>query len=100
MFGKLHGSIYVVIYRRHICRTYTSYYHWFNADIYSQGMVWNGKEDGMEWSGNFGMDYGKCLNGMEDFKNEMKDNLPYFHTNSVLDFAHGIYRKMYTDSDN
>ena len=35
-------------------------------------------------------------NGMEDFKNGMEDNLPYFHTNSILDFAHGIYRKIYT----
>ena len=32
-------------------------------------------------------------NGMEDFKNGMKDNLPYFHTNSILDFVHGIYRE-------
>ena len=39
-------------------------------------------------------------NGMEDFKNGMEDNLPYFHTNSILDFAHGIDRKMYADSDN
>ena len=23
-----------------------------------------------------------------------------FYTNSILDFAHGIYRKIYTDSDN
>ena len=40
----------------------------------------------MEWNGNFGMEFGKCLNGMEDFKNGMEDNLPYFHTNSTLDF--------------
>ena len=37
---------------------------------------------------------------MEDFKNEMENNLPYFHTNSIVDFAHGIYRKIYADSDN
>ena len=30
-------------------------------------------------------------NGMEDFKNVMEDNLPYFHTNSILDFVHCIY---------
>ena len=60
-----------------------------------QGMVWK-----MEWNDNFGMEYGRCQNGMEDFKNGMEDNLPYFHTNSILDFAHGIYRKMYMDSDN
>ena len=26
-------------------------------------------------------------NGMEDFKNGMEDNLPYFHTNSILDLC-------------
>ena len=55
---------------------------------------------GMKWNVNFGMKYGRCQNGMEDFKNEMEDNLPYFHTNSILDFAHGIYKKIHTDSDN
>ena len=39
-------------------------------------------------------------NGMEDFKNGMEDNLPYLHTNSILDFAHGIYKNIHTDSDN
>ena len=48
---------------------------------------------GMGWNGNFGMKYGRCQNGMED-------NLTYFHTNSVLYFARGIYRKIHTDSDN
>ena len=33
---------------------------------------------------------------MEDFKNEMEDNLPYFYTNFILDFAHGNYRKINT----
>ena len=56
-------------------------------------MVVNGMENGMEWNGNFGMEY-----GMEDFKNGMEDNLPYFHTNSILDFTLSIYRKIYTDS--
>ena len=33
------------------------------------------------WNGNFDTEYGRCQNGMEDFKNEMEDNLPYqFHT--------------------
>ena len=42
--------------------------------VYNQGMVWNGMEWKMEWNGNFGMEYGRCQNGMED-------NLPYqFHT--------------------
>ena len=54
----------------------------------------------MEWNINFGMEYGKCQNGMEDFKNGMEDNLPYFHTNSNLDFAQGIYRIINTYSDN
>ena len=39
-------------------------------------------------------------NGMEDFKNGVEDNLLYFHPNSILDFARGIYRKVYTDCDN
>ena len=47
------------------------------------------------WNENFGMEYGRCQNGMEYFKNGMEDNLPYFHTNSVLDFVLGIYRKTY-----
>ena len=56
-------------------------------------MVWNGIENGIEWNENFGMEYGRCQDGMEG-------NLPYFHTNSILDFAHGIYREINTDSDN
>ena len=48
--------------------------------------VWNVEDARMEW------------NGMEDI-NGMEDNLPYFHTNSILDFAHGIYRKIHTDSN-
>ena len=39
------------------------------------GMEWK-----MQWNGNFAMEYGRCQNGMEDFKNGMEDNLPYFHT--------------------
>ena len=54
----------------------------------------------MEWNVNFGMKYGRCQNGMEDFKNGMDDNLPYFHTNFILDFAHGVYRKIRRDSVN
>ena len=49
---------------------------------------------------NFGMDYGRCRNEIEDFKNGMEDNLPYFHTNSVVNFAHGISRKIFRVSDN
>ena len=29
------------------------------------GMAWNGMDDVMEWNGNFGMEYGRCQNGME-----------------------------------
>ena len=38
-------------------------------------------------------------NGMEDFKNEIRDNFTYFYTDSLLEFAYGIYRKIYTGSD-
>ena len=42
-------------------------------------------ENSMEWKMERKFWYGiwKMLewNGMEDFKNEMEDNLPYFHTN-------------------
>ena len=31
--------------------------------------------------------------------NGMEDNLPYFHTNSILDFALVVYRKVYANSD-
>ena len=33
-------------------------------------------------------------NGMEDFKNGMEDNLPYFYTNSILNFVHCINKKI------
>ena len=36
-------------------------------------------------------------NEMEDFKNRIEDNLPYFHTNAILDFVHSIYSKIHTD---
>ena len=49
-----------------------------------QGMVWNKKWNGTEilvWN-------------MEDATwNGMKDNLPYFHTNSILDFVHCTSKK-------
>ena len=48
-------------------------------------------ENGLEWNGNFAMDYGRCQNGMEDFKNEMEDSLSYFHTNFILDFVHIVF---------
>ena len=39
------------------------------------------------------MEYRRCQNGMEDFKNGIEDNLPFFHTNSLLDFVRNIYTK-------
>ena len=54
-------------------------------------MEWNGTEISV-WN----MEDAR-MNGMEDFKNGMEDNLPYFHTNSTLDFVHCIYRKIHTD---
>ena len=65
--------------------------------VYSQGMVWNGMENGMERKFRYGIWKMPEWNGMEDFKNGMEDNLPYFHTNSILDFVHCIYRKIHTD---
>ena len=52
----------------------------------------------MEWNENFGVEYGRCPNGMEYFKNGIEDYRPYFRISSILDFAYGIYRKIYTDS--
>ena len=63
-------------------------------------MVWNGMEDEMERKFRYGTWKMLEWSGMEDFKNGMEDNLPYFYTNSTLYFAPGIYRKIYTHSDN
>ena len=52
-----------------------------------QGMVWNGKWNGMERKFWYGIWKMPEWNGMEDFKNGMEDNLPYFHTNSILDLC-------------
>ena len=57
-------------------------------------MEWNGKWNGMERKFRYGIWKMPEWNGMEDFKNGMEDNLPYFHTNSILDFVHCIYRKI------
>ena len=51
----------------------------------------------MEWNGNFSMEYGRCQNGMEWKISRMEYNLSYFHTNSILNFVNGIYKKMYAD---
>ena len=68
-----------------------------NNNIESTTRARYGIENGMERNENLAMDYGRCQNGMEDFTNEMEDNLPYFYTNSILDFALCIYRKIHTD---
>ena len=52
-----------------------------------QGMVWNRKWNGMERKFRCGILKMPEWNGMEDFKNGMEDNLPYFHTNSILDLC-------------
>ena len=38
------------------------------------------------------MEYGRCQSGMEEFMNGMEDNLPYFHTNCILDLQKNTYR--------
>ena len=66
---------------------------WAMLYTISQGMVWYG----MERKFRYGIWKISVWNGMEDFNNRMEDNLPYFHTNSTLDFVHCIYRKIHTD---
>ena len=51
-------------------------------------MEWNRKWNKMERKFRYGIWKMPQWNGMEDFKNGMEDNLPYFHTSSILDFAH------------
>ena len=57
-------------------------------------MIGNGKWNEMERKFLCGIWKMPEWKGMEDFKNGMENNLPYFHTNSVLDFSHDIYRKI------
>ena len=59
------------------------------------GVEWNGKWNGMERKFRDGIWKRPEWNGMEDFKSGMEDNFPYFQTNSTLDFANGIERKIY-----
>ena len=65
--------------------------------LYAMARAWYGMENGMERKFRYGIWKMPEWNGMEDFKNGMEDNLPYFHTNSILDFVHCIYRKIHTD---
>ena len=50
------------------------------------GTEWNGKWNVMERKFRYGIRKMTEWNGMEDFKNGMEDNFPYFNTNSILDF--------------
>ena len=50
---------------------------WFEGwgccqDFGNQGMVWNGMKNGIEWNGNFDMEYERCQNGMEWKISKMK----------------------------
>ena len=46
----------------------------------------------MEWNENFGMEHGRCQNGMESFKNGMEDNLSYqFHTRLINNIATEVF---------
>ena len=56
-------------------------------------MEWNGKWNEMERKFRCGIWKMPTWNGMQDFKNGMEDNLPYFHTNSIQHVAHSIYKK-------
>ena len=56
-----------------------------------QGMVLNEKWNKMERKFWYGIWKMPEWNGMEDFKNGMKRNLRYFHTNSMLDFFLLLY---------
>ena len=51
----------------------------------------------MEWKFRYGIWKTPEWNEMEEFMNGMADNLPYFHTNSILHFGHRIYRKIHTN---
>ena len=52
---------------------------------YEQGIVWNGMENGMEWNGNFGMEYGRCQNGME-WKISRMERKTIFHTSLSIPY--------------
>ena len=54
-------------------------------------------ENGIELKFRYGIWKMPEWNRMEDFKNEMEDNLPYFQSNIILDFVHCIFRKIHTD---
>ena len=68
-----------------------------NIESTTKGMVWNGMENGMERKFWYGIWKMPEWNVMEDFKNEMENNLPYFRTKFILDFVHCIYRKIHSD---
>ena len=53
-------------------------------------MEWNGKWNGKERKFRYGIWKMPEWNEMKDFKIEMEDNLPNFHTNSIQDFVHYV----------
>ena len=54
--------------------------------------AWCGMENGMERKFRYEIWKMPEWNGMEDFKNGMEANLPFFQTNSKLNFFHCIYK--------
>ena len=58
---------------------------------------WNGIENGMERKFRYGIWKMPEWNGPEDFKNGTEDNLPFFHTNSILNFVQCIHKKILID---
>ena len=62
------------------------WYNWFCRDCYWQGIVWK-----MEWNGNFGMEYGRCQNGME-LKISRMEWKTILHTSYQL---HSRFRALY-----
>ena len=53
-------------------------------------MEWNGKWNGKERKFRYGIWKMPEWNEMKDFKIEMEDNLPNFHTNFIQDFVHYV----------
>ena len=47
--------------------------------------AWYGMENEMEWNGNFGMEYGRCQNGME-WKISRMEWKTIFHTSIPIPY--------------
>ena len=54
--------------------------------------VWNLEDARMEWNGRF-----QEWNGRQSSILSYQFGIPYFRTNSILDFVHCIYRKIHDD---